>query len=459
MRSYLLLLFTTLLFNAFSQEESLTGLLFADPDDYEEIGVASLPFGAGEIPDKIDLSDDMPPIGNQNPQNSCVAWATTYACLTYYEMGSRNKSYYSNGQINYDNILSPSYVYNQINNGQNKGTYFEDAFRILQNEGACTYNTMPYVPNDWKSQPNQTQENEAKKYKIDTYRRLNLSDASTSIKAELINSNPVIVASIFDETYYKSGFNYTGSSYIWGSIGHVNNLMGHAILIVGYDDSKNAFKFMNSWGQNWGNNGYGWISYDIIGRVIREAYILKPKHKDNINQPDDTPDYITTTSNDLEQSDIQNVGLNFVITNVFHQNDFNSPSVPVHMRQMSINGMIDLPANIGANAQIVVNFYYDMGGGTKGMPVSSNNFNFALPNGQAATGTPPLYLISNQKTNTTFWASIPYSVLNVQRGQFVPTPFGPQYQPFTSFLVAEPVLFIDNFPIRVGQLIPFAVSL
>ena len=28
-----------------------------------------------------------------------------------------------------------------------------------------------------------------------------------------------------------------------------------------------AFKFINSWGTGWGLNGYGWMSYDLIGKI------------------------------------------------------------------------------------------------------------------------------------------------------------------------------------------------
>ena len=41
----------------------------------------------------------------------------------------------------------------------------------------------------------------------------------------------------------------------------------HAICLIGYDDSKGdngAFKFINSWGTDWGVGGYGWISYDTV---------------------------------------------------------------------------------------------------------------------------------------------------------------------------------------------------
>jgi C1A family cysteine protease len=36
------------------------------------------------------------------------------------------------------------------------------------------------------------------------------------------------------------------------------------MVIVGYDDSKNAWRVMNSWGASWCENGYGWIDYNFF---------------------------------------------------------------------------------------------------------------------------------------------------------------------------------------------------
>lgn len=36
---------------------------------------------------------------------------------------------------------------------------------------------------------------------------------------------------------------------------------GHDVLIVGYDDRKRAFRFLNSWGDSWGDGGFGWMPY------------------------------------------------------------------------------------------------------------------------------------------------------------------------------------------------------
>lgn len=39
---------------------------------------------------------------------------------------------------------------------------------------------------------------------------------------------------------------------------------GHELIIIGYDDTKQSWLCLNSWGANWGSNGNGtvWIRYD-----------------------------------------------------------------------------------------------------------------------------------------------------------------------------------------------------
>ena len=35
----------------------------------------------------------------------------------------------------------------------------------------------------------------------------------------------------------------------------------HAVQFIGWDDDRQAWLIKNSWGTNWGENGYGWVSY------------------------------------------------------------------------------------------------------------------------------------------------------------------------------------------------------
>lgn len=48
---------------------------------------------------------------------------------------------------------------------------------------------------------------------------------------------------------------------------------GHAVAIVGYDES--GFLIKNSWGtENWGDAGYGWVSFDYHRLLAKEALAL-----------------------------------------------------------------------------------------------------------------------------------------------------------------------------------------
>lgn len=38
----------------------------------------------------------------------------------------------------------------------------------------------------------------------------------------------------------------------------------HKVQIVGWDDNLNAWLIKNSWGKNWGLNGFGWIDYGVL---------------------------------------------------------------------------------------------------------------------------------------------------------------------------------------------------
>ncbi|MCH7472751.1 C1 family peptidase, partial [bacterium] len=54
-----------------------------------------------------------------------------------------------------------------------------------------------------------------------------------------------------------------------------NNRGGHAMCIVGYNDSigaTGAFKVRNSWGLNWGDDGYCWISYESMKHSTAGVY-------------------------------------------------------------------------------------------------------------------------------------------------------------------------------------------
>jgi len=53
----------------------------------------------------------------------------------------------------------------------------------------------------------------------------------------------------------------------------------YPLLVVGYDESRNAFEVMSSWGNQWGAGGYVWISYDNFGKYTDNGYVMVPLSK------------------------------------------------------------------------------------------------------------------------------------------------------------------------------------
>ena len=49
---------------------------------------------------------------------------------------------------------------------------------------------------------------------------------------------------------------------------------GHAVVIVGWDDDKDAWLIKNSWGTDWGDGGFGWIAYGS-NRIGRQSAWVK----------------------------------------------------------------------------------------------------------------------------------------------------------------------------------------
>jgi len=63
-------------------------------------------------------------------------------------------------------------------------------------------------------------------------------------------------------------------AYASGVYKHVSGdvVGGHAISIVGYDDTKQAYIIRNSWGPEWGEKGFGYVAYDDVSGVGDESY-------------------------------------------------------------------------------------------------------------------------------------------------------------------------------------------
>lgn len=444
----LALSFGALLISIASYSQNLAiGAIETDALVYNAIGQAPLPQGSSIAP-SVDLSPRMPPVGNQNPQFSCVAWATSYAAFSYTNSQSTNCSYLNGNGLNTNCLFSPAFIYNQINGGVNKGTRYEDAFRVMVNQGNTPLSAMPYIPDNVQHQPSAQARQLAANFKIDSYWQLgeNREDIFIETKAYLAQGIPVIVSAKVDN-YFKPKPNYP-TPYVWTNWSGNVEQMSHAILIVGYDDNTGRFKFINSWGTNWGNQGYGYISYNMYRNgAISQAWIIKTK-----NTKVNTAVVLARESKTINQADNQ-AGLDFSINPPsFFQFPFGYTPTPqeYYSTVMTFTGSASIPAGLGQNSQIVIYFYYD-NNGQKGDLVTSINPNTRTLKGQAVINTTVTPIAQNSNFSSPITLRISYGDLGVRKGY----PLGP----ITTRLFAEPVLLIDNFPVRIGRLLPFFVSL
>jgi hypothetical protein len=413
--------------------DHLTGLIFASKDELAGIPLASSPYGAGDLPSFKDLSADLPPVGNQGKQSSCVGWAAAYALKSFQEKIETKATL----------LFSPSFIYNQINNGQDGGARFIDALNLLSQLGAAKYEDMPYNEFDFRTQPSQEVKERAKPFRIDYWRQVNVMDIK-EVKAQVNAGYPVVIGTAVDQGFQnakRTGF----TEYVWKA-SQGNGLGGHAMLVVGFDDSKNAFKVMNSWGTGWGNDGFCWLDYSYFTRAVKEGYVAK----DAV-----TPTTTTTTTTTTDPN------TNVVIPN-YNPTEFRNARIdniqvvhnhndPTYGNGMKITGIVDIPKGTGKTFQFSMHFYYD---GTTTQVGSLQSPKFADVNGYAATGTILYSIPDDGLNNWNFEVFMPYTAFNIQAGSTV----NGVYQRYRTNMYAIPTLFIDNFGYAKGDQITFYVD-
>ena len=216
-----------------------------------------------------------PPSGNQGTQSSCVAWATGYmTASTISGLPSRN-SYTSfltgSGTPDYSKILSPAFVYNQINRGRDAGSLESDALTLLIAKGDPSWNEMPFNPTDYLTQPSAAAFQAALPNRITNFTYLPRTDPNgiAQIKSSIAAGVPVPWGVNVD-----AGFSNLTANDIW--TGPTATGGGHAMAIVGYDDTKQAFIVANSWGPDWANAGTFYLAYSSWNIPTSDTFIVNP---------------------------------------------------------------------------------------------------------------------------------------------------------------------------------------
>jgi hypothetical protein len=287
------------------------------------------------------------------------------------------------------------------------------------------------------------------------------------LKGDLILGNPVICAVVFDQHFFDFGYNTTEKTYLWDTLIVPEEEMGHAIVIIGYNDSLQAFKFMNSFGTKWGNEGYGWISYKLAPSVIREAYIIKPKilyteppHEGANCANPDTNVILANLKDDYAEEHFKRVAVKLpkllqqhesgvLIGNVKTVADNDTSTA----RQLQFDGFTSIKSLTCTKFEVVIQFFLNQDG-KKGAPIMSRDPNYKLANGQAAADINVALLQFDEEDFDQWHVSIPIAALDIPAG----TMDGDNYTPVTTKIIAQPVLFVDDFPLINGEDFHFKID-
>lgn len=224
------------------------------------------------IPNAFSLEKYLPPIGNQSDVGSCVGWATTYYGLTIIKRMEKG--------IN-TAPFSPWSTFNRYKAKKQEnpcygGASMHECLEILKQQGAPFHNTYAF--------PYCSKEDPKLRYtdKLSDFKELQAQNTQ-QIKKSLTDGCPVVIGlKIFD-----GGKGNSLNSHMLDSNGVIKmecfrdtyTAGAHAMCIVGFDDQMDggAFKLVNSWGEDWGKNGFCWLRYADL-KILICAYALFPEN-------------------------------------------------------------------------------------------------------------------------------------------------------------------------------------
>ena len=195
----------------------------------------------------VDWSSNDSPVKNQGTCGSCWAFASV---AIVENVGDKSD-------------LAEQVIISCVSESGCYGGWYGYALEYIGNSGIPPEACYPYTASNGNcSNMCNDPEYLEKVSQYDTYSRWGDPDGSTvdNLKA-LLQSGPVCASMLVPEgtsfTGYSGGiYNYSG--------GPIPEERGHAILVVGYDESQQYFKVKNSWGTWWGEGGYFRIAYDDV---------------------------------------------------------------------------------------------------------------------------------------------------------------------------------------------------
>ncbi len=239
----------------------------------------------------VDLRQWCSPVENQGTLGACTAHAGT-GIVEYYERRAFNK------HIDGSRLFLYKVTRNLMQVTGDTGAFLRNVMGALALCGIPDEKYWPYNVADFDKEPTAFVYSVADNFEAMKYFCHDPLSPAKATGSKAGSSQQDVLDSVkkYLEAGIPSMFGFWGfpsynSSDIKGGIPYPcqgeSAQWGHAIVAVGYDDEKKiknlkcnkvstgALLFRNSWGAEWGDNGYGWLPYDyVLNRVAQDFWSL-----------------------------------------------------------------------------------------------------------------------------------------------------------------------------------------
>ena len=206
-----------------------------------------------KLPGAVDLRPGCSTVENQGQLGSCTANALA-GDLEFLEKKA--------GQPATD--LSRLFIYYNERGiegtvAQDSGAQLRDGIKTLAKQGVCPEQEWPYVISKFAVKPPAACYRDGLKHQITSYHRIVTLQEMRRCLAE---GYPFVFGFTVYESFESPAVAKTGMVNLPKP--KEKTLGGHAVMAVGYNDAAQRFIIRNSWGADWGQQGYFTMPYGYL---------------------------------------------------------------------------------------------------------------------------------------------------------------------------------------------------
>jgi len=234
-----------------------------DLPDHRDHLYAAAPAVLAQLPASKDLRPECPSVYDQGELSSCTANAIA-AAIQFDQTKQGVKVFMPSRLFIYYNERDM-----EGNPGSDGGAAIRDGVKSIASQGVCAETGWPYDAAKVADKPPEQCYSDAQECEAISYQRL-VSRNLNQLKGCLASGYPFVFGFTVYDAFESNAVAKSGALNMPGAQEQTQG--GHAVLAVGYDDSTQRFTVRNSWGADWGMNGYFTMPY---------AYLTNPDLADD----------------------------------------------------------------------------------------------------------------------------------------------------------------------------------